>query len=532
MSYPVGLRRVLMLAAVAVLAAIAVAQPNAPTAAPNASGSAELAAGGSPELVYILPIHGQINKLTADVLERGLTEARDAGADVVVFDVDTPGGLVSAAIDISGLIKNMRDIHTVAWVNPEAISAGSLISLACDEIVVAPRSKIGDCAAIMVGPQGLQSLGETERAKIDSYILAEFRDSAQANDYPLVLCESMVTLGPAIYRIRHAADDKVEYVYADQLPKYGLNENDANTGDANNASQSEGWKIDKLVLRERSLLTMLDDEAIEYGFATATIDTQTELLEHLGVADARVVRHEQNWSEVLVGYLTSPIIQGLLTIILLMGLYSEMQAPGIGIAGAIALLAGAILLGAPYLAGMAQWWEIVLIIVGFGLLATELLVVPGFGFIGITGIMCVFVGLLLSIVPNEIGPGVLPQLPATWDALLNGILTLLVAFTLSTIGMAILTRYFGRIPFVSRLMLTGGESTALADAPGDAPDEVGIVNVGDAGLALNDLRPAGRAQFDRRTVDVVTVGPWIESGSGVRVIQIRGNRIVVEETPT
>ncbi len=535
----------MLLAGLALAATLGAADPNqsAATGDAYAPSTAGVAPARGHSRVYILPIQGKITDLTFRVLERGVAEARDAGATAIVFDVDTPGGLVSAAIDISSLIKKTRDAHTVAWVNPEAISAGALISLGCDEIVVAPRSKIGDCAAIMVGPQGMQNLGETERAKIDSYILAEFRDSAQANGYPLALCEAMVTLGPAIYRIRNAANDEVEYVYADQLARYGLSESDAlqpasasgedpNAAAATtdpNAPAASAWTIDRRVLKERSLLTMLGEEAREYGFATAAVADQDELLQHLDAAAAQVTRLQRTWSEMLVGYLTSPIMQGLLTIILLMGLYSEMQAPGIGIAGLIALLAGAILLGAPYLAGLAEWWEILLIFAGFGLLAIELFVIPGFGVAGVSGIICIFVGLLLLAVPNEIGPGVLPTLPGTWDALLNSLLSLVVSLAVSLVGIAMLTRYFGSIPLVHRLMLSSGESTALADAPGPLPQQNNIVKVGDTGRALHDLRPAGEARFGDRFVDVVTVGNWIEAGSGVRVTQVRGNRIVVEE---
>jgi len=560
------MRRWMLLAGVLATAAMAAADDaNAPNAAAPA-GDAN--APRARDRVHILPIHGQINKLTHDILERGVAEAQKAGADVMVFDIDTPGGLVSAAIDISRMIKGRTGrMHTVAWVNPEAISAGSLISLACDEIVVAPRSKIGDCAAIMVGPQGMQSLGETERAKIDSYILAEFRDSAKANDYPMALSESMVTLGPAVYRVRNTASGAVRYVYADNLPRYGLTEDDAlrpaegvskkdvrqaldsNTptepnnpaepnapadamapGDPNAIGNNpEAWVIDKQVLEARSLLTMLGDEAIEYGFATTTVADQDELLAHLDATSAEVIRLDRTWSEVMVAYLTSPLIQGLLTIVLLMALYSEMQAPGLGFAGLVALLAGAVLLGAPYLAGLAQWWEILIILAGLGLIAIELLVIPGFGVAGIAGILCVFLGLMLAFVPNEIGPNVVPQLPGTWDALLNSLLSMAVSFTLAIIGMILLTRHVRSIPMLNRLMLNSGESTALADAPADIANATRVADVGDTGQALNDLRPAGRAQFGRRIVDVVTIGSWIEAGSTVRVTEVRGNRIVVEE---
>jgi membrane-bound serine protease (ClpP class) len=100
--------------------------------------------------------------------------------------------------------------------------------------------------------------------------------------------------------------------------------------------------------------------------------------------DAELLRQQPNWSEDLVAWLTSPFVRGILSIILLMALYSEMQAPGLGLAGGVALLAAAILFGAPYLTGLAEAWEIIIVVVGLALLAVEIFFIPGFGVAGIS----------------------------------------------------------------------------------------------------------------------------------------------------
>jgi membrane-bound serine protease (ClpP class) len=541
----------------AVLFAIALMgqAPDTDETATTAPGSA---ASDRP-VVYVLPITGEINDLTFRFLERGVEAAREVGAQTVVFDVDTPGGLVSSAIDISTLIKSMADIHTVAWVNPEAISAGSLISLAANEIVINKRSKIGDCAAIMVGPQGMQSLGETERAKIDSYILAEFRDSAKANNYPIALCETMVTLGPAVYRIRNTETDEQLFVYEDQLSQYAIDpadikrfniqsrsgkkpdtdeEKDSPIDGGEEASVEQAdqpipvsWTIDKLVLKERSLLTMLTDEAVEYGFATAVVETEDELLAHLKLPDAELLRQQPNWSEDLVAWLTSPFVRGILSIILLMALYSEMQAPGLGLAGGVALLAAAILFGAPYLTGLAEAWEIIIVVVGLALLAVEIFFIPGFGVAGISGLLLMFFGLLLTFVPEDPDPGFMPTLPQTWDAVTEGLLTIIISALGATIGMMILARFFGSIPLFRKLILEGQTremAAGVSAGVGTGLDAVGV-KVGDVGHTLSDLRPMGRAEFGSAVYDVTTSGGWISSGSRVRVAEVTGSRIVVEE---
>ncbi|MBI1370465.1 MAG: hypothetical protein GC162_17655 [Planctomycetes bacterium] len=497
--------------------------------------------------IVIVPIHGEINDLTRDFLERCITLAQNQNAKAIVLDIQTPGGLVSSAIDISTRLKHLKDIRTVAWVNHEAISAGSLISLACNEIVVSARSKIGDCAAIMVGPQGMQSLGETERAKIDSYILAEFRDSASANGYPLPLAEAMVTLGPAVYRISNEAKGESKFVTANDLHLYDLT---APTGETKEKTSTDdtkpteeaakeaapapaadqGWKIDKKVLDKDHLLTMLGAEAIEYGFAKKQIDTDEELAAYLGGTTADIERQETNWSEDLVTLLTNPVLRVLLVVIMLMGLYVEMQSPGVGLPGAVALVAAAVLFGAPFLTGLANVIDLVLIAIGFVLLMIELFLIPGFGVTGFTGLALMFIGLLMTFVQSEPGPGVIPTLPGTWAMLETGLLSIVAAMAVTAVGFYFVTKHFGRIPIANRLVLTAGVTPGAASGSASPstprPPEV---QVGQTGRVVMQLKPVGRAEFDGRLVDVVCTGRWIEPGKTVRITQVSGNYIVVEE---
>lgn len=646
----------------ALLLALSLSGQNAPPEAPPDGSPDSAPTAPAKPLVYMLPIEGPINQLTQQSLQRMVDKATEAGAAAIVFDLDTPGGQVGAALDICDMIK-AQSTRTTAWVNPRAYSAGSMISVACDGIVITENARIGDSAPILVGPQGLQNIGETERAKIESPILAEFRDSAKRNGYPLALSEAMVTLGPPIYRIVNDKTDQRQYVWADELYKFGLEapgpqqwrdraerkkererededkpeespqrpstplpgmsapagatagladaassasdkpddedapaEGDApadddpanddpadgddesrgaaddaapsaadaaeatgpdaaeapaetahpsdpsNADNANSAQTAEqptedggAWRIEKQVLEAKTLLTMLTDEAIEYSFAKAEVNNETELLEHLGLPDAEIRRLSSNWSEDLVAWLTSPFIQGLLTIVLLMGLYSEMQAPGLGLAGGIAIVAAAILLGAPYLAGLAQTWEILIIVAGLILLAVEVFVIPGFGVAGISGMVLMFAGMVLIFVPEEPGPGFLPTLPGTWDALGTSVLTVLIAGILSLVGIALLTRYFGNIPVLNRLVLQEDQTRQTAAAPsttsagvgGSGGGESAGVAVGDEGRAMGDLRPVGRAEINGQVLDVITASSWIEHGQKLRITEIRGNRIEV-----
>ncbi|MEX0742435.1 MAG: hypothetical protein WD079_06525, partial [Phycisphaeraceae bacterium] len=168
-------------------------------------------------LVYVIPVEGLISDVMLMSMQRRTEMAEEAGADLIVYEIDTYGGLVTSALEISTFIKNVRT-ETLAWVNDKAISAGAIISVAADGIVMAERSRIGDAAPIMPG----QQLEGTERAKQESPILEEFRDSALRNGYPVILTEGMVRLSPAIYQIENVDTGDVEYVYSTELPIYDL----------------------------------------------------------------------------------------------------------------------------------------------------------------------------------------------------------------------------------------------------------------------------------------------------------------------
>ncbi len=490
--------------------------------------------------ILVATIEGEITDLTRDFVRRVIALGEKSHAAAIVFNMNTPGGAVSSAMEISKAIKD-TPIRTLTWANPEAISGGALIALACDEILVGQRARLGDCAGIMIGPMGLVPLGDTERAKFDSYILAEFRDSALAHGYPMPLCEAMVKLSPAIYRIRHDTTGEKKYVFATELKDHGLNdrssqalplpERSATQSPAKGAAdggKTLGWQIDKKVLEEKQLLTMLEEEALEYGFAKARAYSMAEVAQYLKVDATALTAVQMNWTEMFVAFLTSNIVRSILTIVMLMALYSEMQTPGMGLMGAVAVLCLLMLMGAPYLSGMANLLEICLVIAGLTLLGVELFLIPGFGLVGVAGIILLVLGLVLTFVPEEPVPGFLPSLPDSQKMMWRGLWTVLIAFAIATVGIALLARYFGALPMFGRMVLQGpGPAAATVAAPPLRSDEL---RIGDAGKTIAPLRPVGRAEFAGRIVHVTTQGELIAPDTPIRIVHIHGNRIVVEQT--
>src|SRR5688500_2157969 len=145
------------------------------TLTPVAAWGASPPPSAARETAVVISLSGTVDDFNRDALQRRFEKARRLGAGTVILEIDTYGGLVSSALDISRFIKNQTDLHSIAFVNSKAISAGALIALACDEIIMTPSATLGDCAPIQANPMGgMETMGEAERAKAESPVLADF----------------------------------------------------------------------------------------------------------------------------------------------------------------------------------------------------------------------------------------------------------------------------------------------------------------------------------------------------------------------
>lgn len=483
----------------------------------------------------IITIYDEINDITYKSMKRRVDEAVADGANVIIFEMNTPGGLVSSALDICKYIKKLTDVKTIAWVNQDAYSAGAMISLACDEVVMTAASKIGDCAPIIITSEGLQELGETERAKAESPILKEFLDSASRNGYEPLLCEAMVRLGYEVWWMEDGEGGRRDWMLK---------------ADKEKAEAEEGskWRPIKTifdpvakadvdlrqpVVQERDLLTLTQSEAVVFGFAKAIVGNEKELQAHYELA-AMPERMVTNWAEGLADFLSSPLVRTILMVLIAMGVYSEFHAPGTFVGAAVAGVAMLIFLGAPYLTGLADFWEILLVIIGVVLLAVEILVIPGFGVAGIAGILLLLVGFIATFIPAEPGPMIVPRLTAgTMMGLATGVKVIFGGLGLSLVGMYFLNKYLPSVPGARGLFqspsVRGAASVAIAGA-GASPFPIApetLCRVGDCGTTTTKLRPAGKATINGKRLDVITTGQMVESGVKIEVVEIEGVRIVV-----
>jgi membrane-bound serine protease (ClpP class) len=421
-------------------------------------------------LVYVVPVEGVIDLGLAPFVARVLDDATKAGAAAVILDIDTFGGRVDAAVQIRDALLNAK-VPTVAFVNKRAISAGALIGLSAQTLVMSTGSTIGAAAPVQVGLPGTAAAPVQE--KTVSYVRKEFRATAEARKRPALLAEAMV-------------DADVE------VP--GISE-------------------------KGKLLTLTTDEALQHKVADFRADTLDAVLAQLGLAGAQVRPAAPHWAEQLVRFLTHPVVSSLLISMGMLGIMVELRTPGFGIAGGVGIGSLALFFWGHWLVQLAGWEELLLVGIGLVLLAVEIFIVPGFGIAGTLGIAALLGGLALSMV----GAG------DTWAVIVSVVWRVVLSLMAALLAGLVLLRFLPRLPLARRMIL----QTDLGSGPahGSAP-EADQHWLGKQGRALSVLRPAGIAMIEGARVDVVSDGEMIDADQRIQVMRVDGNRIVVRRVPT
>ncbi|MEE9176012.1 MAG: NfeD family protein [Thermodesulfobacteriota bacterium] len=457
-----------------------------------------------PNNVSIIPLSGMIDGGLHDSLERRVGIAKENGSDLIIFEIDTYGGRLEPAFEISEYISNIKYAKTIAFIPTKAISAGALIAISCNEIYMAPQAELGDCEPIVPSSEGgYKTVGE----KIQTVLRTKFRKFAEKNGYPVLLSEAMVTKEIEVYYI--TTENRPDGYY---ISSRGLKE----------MAEEEKKKIKskKLIIEEGQLLTMHAKEAYEYQFAKAIVEDRDSLLKLLNIDEVAITSLETSWSEEMVRFLESiaPVLLG----IGLVALWMEFKAPGFGLPGIVGLLCLATVFLSKHLVGLAEAPEIIIFFIGIALLAVEMLVIPGFGIAGISGIIMIVAGLILSFQDFTI-----PRTPYDVDTFIKNIFTIMCSLLVSGIAIFLLIKYMPGMPIFNRLVLTASETAqggyVIPSQPAGGDDLTGR-----KGQAVTILHPTGKIEVDNRTLDVVTDGEYIEKGQAVEIIEIRGNRIVVK----
>ena len=456
--------------------------------------------GNGAQTVMVVPVEGTVSPAMAAFINRALREAGTHQGAVAVLEMDTYGGEVDAAFQIVDTIVNVSGMPTVAYVKTKAISAGALIALACDRMVMKKNTTIGDVAPLTMSNDGPKMLGE----KFQSPIRAKFRTLAKRNGYHETLTESMVTEKMAVFKVEFP--DTVMYLDSTGLADLS-------------AAKKKKIVATSTIVRSGELLTMDDVEAAELGFSKGSVGSFDEALELLGLQGATIIRLQRSWSETLVGIISK--IAPILMMIGLAALYIEIRTPGFGVPGIIGIVCLATVFLSQYMVGLADYTELLLLAIGAVLLAVEVFVLPGFGVAGIAGIGCLLVAMVLSLQGF-----VLPRPEFPWEKQL--LVRNMMYASGSLVGAVTLIVLFFRFVFPRFGKMVSGPylASTLSDAHA-APENVSSLKCGATGVVETALRPSGKAQFGDTIYDVVADGVFIDKGDTVMVSEISGGRIVV-----
>ncbi len=466
------------------------------------------------EKVVVIEFQGEITYERERYFNAKFKQAQQVGCDVLIVEIDSPGGLKVESLKMARLIRNCKWAYTVVFIKNEAISGGALMSLGCDEIHISPNAKFGD-----IGEIGFDAEAFAWRLiepKIESYLSRDARDLAQSKGRPADLAESMVDKDVLVF-VKQDADGNNVFTTArvddDQQPV-------------------APWEIVPETGAER-FLTLSGQRTKQLGVAQYFADSREEVLASFeGAKDSRVVEFKHTTTDTIVHWLNTPFLTGLLLVGGLVALYFELTAPGIGVGGLISALCATLFFWSRMSGGTSGWLEVILFIAGMIFLVMEIFVIPGTGIAGIGGGL-----LLLASVVLASQDFVVPQTVWDWNRLLVSLLTVICSCTIFLVAAFFITRSLGSLPLFNRLVLSPDAPDApAAQASADKADQKEgadvdhpEISVGDWGKSQTQLRPSGRAVFNGRSFDVVSDGSFVEPDTQVKVIRIQGNVVTVAE---
>lgn len=441
----------------------------------------QLSAENDKGLIYKIDIRREIDNTSRLYLSNGLKEAVASGANAVLIHLNTYGGLLDAADSMRTSIL-YSPVPVYVFIDNNAASAGALISIACKKIYMRKGANIG--AATVVG-----QTGEAMPDKYQSYMRSMIRSTAEAHGKDTVLQGT-----DTIYKWKR--DPKIAEAMVDERV---VVENLVDSG---------------------KVLTLTADEAVKWGYCDGIAESENEVITtFLGYKTYDLKTYAPTWLDNLKGFLMNPIFQSLLIMMIIGGIYFEMQSPGLGFPSGIAILAAVLYFAPLYMDGLAQHWEIILFVIGIFLLLAELFVIPGFGVAGISGIVLVVAGLTMALINNDYFNFDYVSGAETGRAALTVLMGIVCGFVL----MLWISSRIGGKGVLSKMAL----HTNIDQTVAMAFDVSGLIGM--EGTAATVLRLSGKVKINGELYDAVSDSGFIERGEKIRVIRFENSQLYVEQ---
>lgn len=430
-------------------------------------------------LVYKINIQKEIDNTTRIYLRNGLSEADSLKADAILIHLNTYGGQVDAADSMRTAIL-YNPIPVYIFIDNNAASAGALISIAGKKIYMRKGANIG--AATVVN-----QTGSAMPDKYQSYMRSMMRSTAEAHGKDTIIQGRDTTY-------KWIRDPKIAEAMVDErivIP------NLVDTG---------------------KVLTLTAEEALKWGYCDGIAETPDEVItQYIGYKDYQMKTYQPSWYDDMKGFLMSPVLQSLLIIIIIGGIYFEMQTPGLGFPSAAALVAAILYFAPLYLDGLAANWEILIFIIGVLLIAAEIFVIPGFGVAGISGIVLVVGGLTTSLLDNKD----FDFEQVSGKDLGEAVFIVLIGLVLGFVLVIWLSNKIGHRGIFRKVALNKDLEDAIS-----SPDLSSLI--GKEGIAATVLRLSGKVIIDGEFYDAVSESGFIEKGEKIRVIRFENAQVYVE----
>lgn len=440
-----------------------------------------------PVIIYEVGLNDQVDGTTWRYVKSGLQEATASDADIVIMHINTYGGAVDYADSIRTAILNYNK-PVYAFIDNNAASAGALIAIACDSIYMRPGANIG-AATVVNGTDGMAAPD-----KYQSYMRSMIRSTAEAHGKSVVINNDGDTI------MKWHRDPQVAEAMVDpRTIVIGVTEDSTR------------------------VLTFTAQEAMANGYCEGICNSEKEIIEkHLNHSNYSVIKHTPSKWDAVMGFLTNPAFQALLIMIMIGGIYFELQTPGIGFPSAAAIIAAILYFAPLYMSGSAADWEIILFVIGVISLILEVFVIPGVGVAGVVGIICILSSFVLSGINNVVFTFSGVEMHDIWIAIATAIFGIIFAILI----IIWLTHKIGSKHGFMRhtaLQLEQKVSEGYVGVPTDLQSQIGK-----SGKTVTVLRPAGKIEIDGQEFDAVSVNGFISAEQEVIVVRTENAQLYVK----
>jgi len=426
-------------------------------------------------LIYKIAIKQEIHQASQRTLIKGLTKAKELNADYIILQINTYGGALDAADSMRTALLHQK-IPVIAFIDNQAASAGALISIACDSIYMSLGATIGSATVV-------DGTGKVLPDKYQSFMRSMMRATAEAQGKKRVVV---------------------------------------------NGDTVEVWRRDPAIAEamvgkdSSHVLNFTTEEAIAHNYCEGSAQSVGEVIALLGIDEYRFEEYKPTAMDKVIGFFLLPMIQGLLLLLIIGGIYFELQTPGVGFPLAAAVTAALLYFLPLYLEGLAEYWELLIVLAGLALILIEIFATPGFGLLGILGILLFATGLVMAMIDNSIFrfPG-----PFNWALVVKPFSVVVISGFLSIISLFWLvnkvypTRLFNAIAL--RTELDGDQGFVGVNVTEPSLE-------GRRAMVFADLKPAGKVLIDNRLYEASAEYGMITKGTEVLIVRMEGGRLYCE----